>query len=274
MATATMVGTDMEALKQRLRSTWMTGNYEQFARYMETDAEQFFARLGVRQGAKLLDVGCGAGQVALIAARSGVNATGCDIAMNWIEQARARASAQNLRVRFEEGDAEALPYADGEFDVVVSLVGAMFAPRPERVAAEMKRVCRSGGMIAMGNWTPGGFVGQMFKTIAKHIAPPGMPSPTLWGDEATVRERMREGIADLRMERRMYRFIYPFGPAEVVEFFRENYGPMSKAFAALDEQGQAKLRADLVELWSSHNQMCEGRTRVDSEYLEVVAIRA
>lgn len=274
MATATMVGTDMGALKQRLRSTWTTGNYEQFARYMETDAEQFFARLRVPQGAKLLDVGCGAGQVALIAARSGVQVTGCDIAMNWIEQARARASAMNLRARFEEGDAEALPYADGEFEVVVSLFGAMFAPRPEMVASEMKRVCSKGGMIAMGNWTPGGFIGQMFKTIAKHIAPPGMPSPTLWGDETTVRERMSKGVADLQLTRRMYRFVYPFGPAEVVDFYRENYGPMAKAFAALDEAGQAKLRADLVELWSSHNQMCEGRTRVDSEYLEVVGWRS
>src|SRR6185369_13368515 len=121
--------------------------------------------------------------------------TGCDIAVNWIEKARARAAAEGLEVTFEEGDAESLPYADGQFDVVTSLIGAMFAPRPALVAAELTRVVRPGGMIAMANWTPGGFVGQMFKTISKHIAPAGMPAPVLWGDEAIVRERLHEGIA-------------------------------------------------------------------------------
>ena len=134
---------------------------------MEKDAEVFFERLGVKPGSRLLDVGCGAGQLALIAARAGAKVTGCDIAMNWLEKARARAAAEGLDITFEEGDAESLPYADGQFDVVTSLIGAMFAPRPELVAAELNRVCRPGGTIAMANWTPGGFVGQMFKTICK-----------------------------------------------------------------------------------------------------------
>src|SRR4030095_9636427 len=140
------------------------------------------------------------------------------------EKGRARAAAEGLEIMFEEGDAESLPYKDGQFDAVVSLIGAMFAPRPERVAAELTRVCRPGGIIAMANWTPSGFVGQMFKTIARHIAPSGMPSPVLWGDEATVRDRLRVGISDLKLTRRMYHFDYPFRPDAVVDFFRATYG--------------------------------------------------
>src|SRR4051812_10196064 len=171
---------EFDQLKTRLKMTWMTGDYDPFSRFMEKDADQFFRRLGVTPGTRLLDVGCGAGQLALIAARSGAIVTGCDIATNWLEKARGRAKAEGLQITFEEGDAEALPYADGQFDAVVSLIGAMFAPRPALVAAEMTRVCRPGGMIAMASWTPEGFVGQMFKTIARHIAPSGMPAPVLW----------------------------------------------------------------------------------------------
>ena len=150
----------------------------------------------------------------------------------------------------------------------------MFAPRPDLVAAELKRVCRSGGMIAMANWTPAGFVGQMFKAISRHIAPSGMPAPVLWGDEATVRERFREGIVNLTTVPRVYHFDYPFPPNEVVEFFRTNYGPMTRAFVSLDESGQQKLRTDLVTLWSANNEAVDGTTKVDAEYLEVIAIRS
>ena len=186
------LGNELE-LKTRLKATWMTGDYDRFSRYMERGAEQFYQRLGVKAGARLLDVGCGSGQLSLIAARTGAEVTGCDIATNWIEKARSRAAAEGLRVRFEEGDAEALPYGDGQFDVVTSLIGAMFASRPDLVSAELVRVCRPGGVIAMANWTPGGFVGKMFKTISRYIAPSGMPSPLLWGDEASVRERLSAG---------------------------------------------------------------------------------
>ena len=265
---------EFDELKTRLKTTWMTGNYDLFSRFMEKDAEQFFRRLGVKPRTRLLDVGCGAGQLALIAARAGAQVTGCDIATNWVESARARADAMGLDVTFEEGDAEALPYDDGQFDAVVSLVGAMFAPRPELVASELTRVCRPGGLIAMANWTPGGFIGLMFKTIAKHIAPSGMPSPVLWGDEATVRERLRTGIAHLRCERQIYHFEYPFPPDEVVEFFRTNYGPMSRAFASLEMAGQKKLRRELVGLWSEHNRAKGESTKVDAEYLEVIATRS
>jgi ubiquinone/menaquinone biosynthesis C-methylase UbiE len=265
---------DFEQLKARLKATWMTGDYDLFSRFMEKDAEQFFRRLGVAPGTRLLDVGCGAGQLALIAGRAGAQVTGCDIATNWIERARTRAAAEGLEITFEEGDAESLPYEDARFDVVTSLIGAMFAPRPDLVAAELTRVCRPGGMIAMANWTPGGFVGQMFKVISTHVAPAGMPSPVLWGVETTVRERLREGIADLKFARRTYHFDYPFPPGAVVEFFRTNYGPMARAFASLDASGQEKLRSELVRLWFDHNKAVDGTTKVEAEYLEVIATRA
>ena len=271
---ATETTNDFDQLKIRLKATWMTGDYDLFSRYMEKDAKEFFRRLGVAPGTRLLDVGCGAGQLALIAARAGAQVTGCDISTNWIEKARARAAAEGLEVAFEEGDAESLPYADAQFDVVTSLIGAMFAPRPNMVAAELTRVCRPGGVIAMANWTPNGFIGQMFKAISKHIAPSGMPSPVLWGDETTVRERLHEGISDVKFSSRFYRFDYPFPPDAVVEFFRNNYGPMTRAFASLDVRGQENLRSELVSLWSSHNTAAGDTTSVDAEYLEVIATRA
>jgi len=272
-AKQTQTADEFTELKARLKTIWTSGDYDVFSRFMQKDAEQFFSRLGIKPGTRLVDVGCGAGQLALIAARAGAQVTGCDIAPNWIEKARARAAAEGLEIDFMEGDAESLPYPDGEFDVVVSLIAAMFAPRPELVAAELTRVCRPGGMIAMGNWTPSGFIGQMFKTISKHIAPSGMPAPVLWGDETTVRERLSKGISDLKCTQRHYHFDYPFGPEEVVEFYRINYGPMARAFASLDSNAQDQLRSDLVKLWSTHNKAQDGSTKVDAEYLEVIATK-
>ncbi|MBL8229768.1 MAG: class I SAM-dependent methyltransferase [Bryobacterales bacterium] len=264
---------DTADLKRRLRATWMAGDYDRFSRYMESDAEQFFLRLRLQPGIRLLDVACGAGQVALIAARAGLYATGCDIATNWIEKARLRAAAEKLPAIFDEGDAESLPYADASFEAVVSLVGAMFAPRPHLVAGELTRVCTPGGTIAMANWTPDGFIGQMFRAISRYIAPSGAPSPVLWGDEETVRERLKDGIAHLRLTRRMYHFDYPFPPEGVVEFFRGNYGPMCRAFESLDAPAQEELRSELVRLWSQHNYDGASRTQVQAEYLEVIATR-
>jgi SAM-dependent methyltransferase len=271
----TAPATDIDALKTRLKATWMDGNYDYFSRFMESSAVEFLDRLDIAAGASLLDVACGSGQLGLIAGRRGANVTGVDIATNAILAARGRANAEGIDARFDEGDAEALPYPDASFDVVASLYGAMFAPRPERVAAELVRVCRSGGTIAMGNWTKEGFIGTMFKTFARFIAPPGMPAPVLWGDERIVAERFGAGVSHLRLTRVSYRFDYPFAPAGVVEFFRENYGPTTRAFASLGEADQAALRAELVDLWSSHNKATEpNRTMVDSEYLEVIGLRA
>src|SRR5262252_3868711 len=272
--TTTTTALEVDGLKTRLRETWMAGDYDRFSRYMEQGARIFYEHLDIPARCQLLDVACGSGQVALWAARDGVNATGVDIAPNLIQRAQARAKAEGLNARFVEGDAEALPFEDGSYDVVTSLVGAMFAPRPELVARELLRVCSPGGTIAMGNWTPQGFVGQMFKTFAKFIAPSGMPAPVLWGDESVVRERLGPGVSDLKMTRRHYSFTYPFPAAEVVEFFRQYYGPTNRAFASLSGDSANSLRDELDTLWSAHNRGRDELTVVAAEYLEVVAIRA
>jgi SAM-dependent methyltransferase len=265
---------EMEALKARLKATWMSGDYGHFATYLEPGALEFLSRIPIEPGMRILDVACGAGQISIPAARAGAKVTGIDIAPNLIEQARARAQAENLDAHFEEGDAEMLPYPDSSFDLVISLIGAMFAPRPEFVAAELKRVCRPGGKIIMGNWTPTGFVGQMFKAHGKHVPPPAsMPAPVKWGDEETVGERFKDGVSHLKLNRRLYPFRYPFPPAQVVEFFRTYYGPSHKAFAALDPEKQAALRQDLETLWAQHNSATDGTTSLEAEYLEVIAIR-
>jgi SAM-dependent methyltransferase len=265
---------EMEALKSRLKATWMSGDYGHFATYLEAGAMEFLSRIRIEPGARILDVACGAGQTAIPMARAGAKVTGVDIATNLIEQARARVQAENLDARFEEGDAEMLPYPDGSFDIVLSLIGAMFAPRPELVAAELKRVCRPGGRIVMGNWTPTGFVGQMFRIHGKYVPPPTiMPPPVKWGDEEAIQERLEDGTSHLKLSRRMYPFRYPFPPAQVVEFFRTHYGPSYKAFGALDAEKQSALRAELEQLWTEHNTATDGTTSIEAEYLEVVAIR-
>lgn len=265
---------EMEALKSRLKATWMSGDYGHFATYLEAGAMEFLSRIRIEPGARILDVACGAGQTAIPMARAGAKVTGVDIATNLIEQARARVQAENLDARFEEGDAEMLPYPDGSFDIVLSLIGAMFAPRPELVAAEMKRVCRPGGRIIMANWTPTGFVGQMFRIHGKYAPPPTiMPPPVKWGDEEAIRERLEAGTSHLKLSRRMYPFRYPFPPAQVVEFFRTYYGPSYKAFGALDAEKQSALRGELEQLWTEHNTATDGTTSIEAEYLEVVAIR-
>ncbi|HJR76996.1 MAG TPA: class I SAM-dependent methyltransferase [Nitrospiraceae bacterium] len=273
MGTSTL-SPEVENLKTRLKTTWMSGDYDRFSRYLESGAREFYDRLRIAPGSRVLDVGCGSGQLALMAAKDGLEVIGVDIATNSIERARVRAQEEGLRASFKEADAEALPFEDASVDVVVSLIGAMFAPRPNLVAKELLRVCKRGGTIAMANWTPQGFIGQMFKTISKFIAPSGMPSPVLWGDETTVRERLGAGLSDLTLVRRQYTFSYPFPPAEVVEFFRVNYGPTNQAFASLDADGKASLGRELEALWSAHNRAGRDATTVFGEYLEVIGIRA
>jgi SAM-dependent methyltransferase len=268
------IASEMDALKIRLKATWESGDYGHFATYLLPGALEFLDRLPLRPGTKMLDVACGAGQIALPAARAGVRVTGIDLADNLVAQAKERARAEGLAIRFDQGDAESLPYPDASFDLVVSLIGAMFAPQPHRVARELVRVCRPGGRIAMANWTPEGFVGQLFRTIGKHVPPPPiMPSPLKWGDEAVVRERLSEGIAELALNRRMYPFHYPFPPRKVAEFYCEYYGPSNRAYASLDEKRRIALLDDLEALWSAHNMATDGSTRYQGEYLEVLAVR-
>ncbi len=265
---------EMESLKTKLKATWISGDFKKIAESFTDGAAEFVERLNLKPGMRVLDVACGSGNQSIPAARTGAEVTGVDIAPNLIEQAREWAEVEDLKIRFDEGDAENLPYADAEFDVVMTMFGAMFAPRPELVSAELLRVCRPGGVIAMGNWTPGGFVGQMFKTIGSHVKPPeNMPSPLLWGDEMTVLARLNEGISEVEFNPRSISFTFPFGVPETIEFWREFYGPTHKAFAALDANGQAALRNDLEKLWTENNLSANGTTHVISEYLEVKAYR-
>ena len=270
----TTIAPEIDGLKSKLKETWTAGDYDHFSRYMEQGARTFCEQLDIPAGCRMLDVACGSGQLALWAARDGVDVTGVDIAPNLVHRAQLRANAEGLKARFVEGDAEALPFEDASFDVVTSLIGAMFAPRPQLVAHELLRVCSPGGTIAMANWTAEGFVGQMFKTFTKFLAPSGMPAPVMWGNETVVRERLGGGVSDLAMTRRHYSFDYPFSPVEVVELFRQYYGPTNRAFASLDQDAARKLREELETLWSTHNRGGDEITFVDAEYLEVIAVRA
>lgn len=264
-----------DQLKAKMRETWMAGDFGQIARFTARAAAEFVDRLEIRPGMRVLDVACGTGNLAIPAARKGAEVTGIDIAPNLVDQARKRAAAEGLNATFEEGDAEQLPYPDAQFDVVMSMFGAMFAPRPERVALELARVCRTGGRIAMANWTAEGFVGKSFAVSARHVPPPvTLPAPVLWGDETTVRERLGAAAKHIATERRTARFEYPFPPGEVVQFFREYFGPTKTGFARLDEAGQKAHAKALEQLWCEHNEARDGHTLVAAEYLEVIVDRA
>ena len=266
---------DFTQLKANLKSAWMAGDFGQIANYASHGAAEFVEQLGLKPGIRVLDVACGTGNTAIPAARAGAKVTGVDIATNLLDQARMRAAAENLQAEFHEGDAEDLQYKDGEFDAVISMFGAMFAPRPERVAAELVRVCKPGGLIAMANWTPAGFVGQSFRITSQIVPPPpGIPAPVLWGDEETVRQRLSKGISKLILTRRVLPIKYPFAPKEVVAFFRQYFGPTKIAFSRLDAAGQEVLASKLEHHWSEHNQATDGTTMLDAEYLEVKAVRA
>jgi SAM-dependent methyltransferase len=265
---------DIGAIKTKMRQAWMAGDFGVIARYAEAAEQDFVARLNLKPGTRLLDVACGTGNTAIPAAQAGANVTGVDIATNLIAQARERAREAGVSAEFQEGDAEELQFEDASFDVVISMFGAMFAPRPERVAHELLRVCRPGGLIAMGNWTPSGFVGQMFAVNAKHVPPPpGIPAPSLWGDESVVTQRFEKGAQRIRCTRVTCDFQYPFPPAQVVQLFRDYFGPTQVAFSRLDANGQAALAADLERHWTEHNESTNG-TLVRSEYLEVHVVRA
>lgn len=264
---------DLETIKAGSRQTWMDGDYGKIARSIESAAEEFVARRCITPGMRVLDVACGNGNVAIPAARAGAELIGIDIAPNLIEQARQRAQEESLDVMFEVGDVEDLPYRDEEFDLVLTMFGAMFAPRPEKAAAEMLRVCQSGGTLAMANWTPAGFAGQMFRLVGGYVPPPPVPAPTLWGEEQVVRERLQAGTTRIDTWLANAEIHYPFAPQDVVNHFREFFGPVRNAFAALPEKERPSLECELVALWTQHNRATDGTTWVSSEYLEVVAIR-
>ncbi len=266
----------LQKIKDSMRSMWIAGDFGMVAKSTSAAAEEFVARLAVPNGARVLDVACGTGNLAIPLARQGAVVTGVDIAPNLLAQARERAAAENLTATFDEGDAEQLPYADASFDVVVTMFGAMFAPRPQLVASEFARVLKPGGRLAMANWNPAGFTGKMFKVSSRHVPPPpGMVAPVLWGDEATVRERLAQNFANIKTELIPIDFDLPTNPAGAVAFFRKYFGPTQVAFSRLDEAGQAAFAADLESLWATANLAPDAtnHTLIHNEYLQVTATR-
>lgn len=271
--TSLMPAAEGDVLTERVRAVWTDGDFGKIAPSFEHGAAAFVTRMGVTSGDKVLDVACGTGNTALPAARAGANVTAIDIAPNLLEQLSSRATREGLTLDIDEGNCEALPYEDERFDTVITMFGAMFAARPERVATELLRVSRPGGKVVMANWTRSGFIGNMLKvTVAFVPAPADVPSPLLWGDEDIVRERLG-GMASLSFSRRMMQFRFPVPPGEVVSLFRDYYGPTKRAFERLDVDGQQAFHASLTALWSEQNQATDGTTLVESEYLEVRAIK-
>lgn len=265
---------DIEAIKNRMRDTWMAGDFGEIAEFIQSHADDFIARRGITPGTRILDVACGTGNLALPSARAGGVVTGVDIADNLIEQARARADREGLDIDFQVGDAENLAQDDGVFDLVVSMYGAMFTPRPEKAAAELVRVCRPGGTIAMANWIPDSFIGRMFRVVARHAPPPeGVPSPAEWGDASVVRDRFGDRVENLSTKPVTVVFEYPFDVPKVVQFHIDFFGPIERAWNNLTEEGRQALRQDLEAHWGEYNRATDGTTRVEAQYLEVVATR-
>jgi SAM-dependent methyltransferase len=273
-ASVTVQQIDMAAIKQQMRSAWMAGDFGVVAKSMAGPAEAFVKRLGIEPGMRVLDVACGTGNTAIPEAKLGAEVVGVDIATNLLEQARERAAAEGLAISFEVGDAEGLPYKAESFDVVVTMFGAMFAPRYRLVASEMARVLKPGGLLAMANWNPASFTGQMFKVTSRFVPPAaGLAPPVLWGDEATVAERLEPHFEQIQMELTPVDFDLPMPPAGAVAFFRKYFGPTQMAFNRLDEAGQAEMQKALEELWAGANvsETPETQTLIRNEYLTVTA---
>ena len=261
---------DLSAVKQRQQGAWSSGDYAVVGTTLQIVGEQLCEALDLRAGSKVLDVAAGNGNATLAAARRWCDVTSTDYVPALLKRGRERAAADHLMVEFREADAEALPFADGSYDVVVSTFGVMFTPDQDKAAAELARVCKSGGKIGLANWTPQGFIGQLFKTIGGHVAPPaGVKSPALWGTPARLKEMFGDQASEITAEPRMFVFRYR-SPEHCLEIFKSYYGPMLKAFAVLDESGQAALRRDLITLLGEFNRADDGTVVVHSEYLEAV----
>jgi ubiquinone/menaquinone biosynthesis C-methylase UbiE len=263
----------LSSIKDRQQKTWTSGNYARIGNTLVIMGELLCEAVNLRAGDKVLDVATGSGNTAISAARRFCAVTGIDYVPELVEQARKRAEVEGLEVTFDVGDAEDLPYPDASFDVVLSTLGVMFAPDQEKAAGELLRVCRPGGRIGLANWTPEGFIGNMFRTMGKHVPPPpGIKPPPLWGTEERLRELLGEGVASLEMRKRSYTWRYP-SAGHFVEYFRSYYGPTLKAFDSLGKDGQEALAEDLEELLEQWNTSGDATIIVPSDYLEVVAVR-
>jgi ubiquinone/menaquinone biosynthesis C-methylase UbiE len=264
---------DLRALKTRQHGAWSSGDYAVVGTTLQIVGEELCEALDLRPGEKVLDVAAGNGNVTLAAARRWCDVVSTDYVPSLLEAGRARAAAEGLSVAFEEADAEALPYADGTFEVVLSTFGVMFAPDQDKAATELIRVCKGGGKIGLANWTPDGFIGQLFKTLGKYLPPPaGAKSPALWGTRTRLAEMFETAAASIAVEQRIFNFRYR-SPEHFLEVFKTYYGPMLKAFAALDETNQGNLRDDILALIGRLNRAQDGTMVVPSDYLEVVIIK-
>jgi ubiquinone/menaquinone biosynthesis C-methylase UbiE len=264
---------DMATIKQRQQATWASGDFAVVGTTLQIVGEELAESADIRANERVIDIAAGNGNATLAAARRFAQVTSTDYVPALLEKGRARAVAEGLQVTFQEADAENLPFADASFDVALSTFGAMFTPDHARCANEMLRVVRAGGRIGMANWTPEGFIGQLFKTIGAHVAPPpGLQSPALWGTEAHLRELFGDKVARIDATRKMFNFRYA-SAAHFVQVFRDFYGPTHKAFAALEPDKQVALEQDFLALLERFNRAGNASLVVPAEYLEVVIIK-
>jgi ubiquinone/menaquinone biosynthesis C-methylase UbiE len=259
---------DYTAIKQRQQATWASGNYAIVGTTLQIVGERLCDAIDIRAGERVLDVAAGNGNATLAAARHFADVTSTDYVEALLNRGKERAAAEGLPVSFQQADAEALPFPDRSFDVVLSTFGVMFTPDQEKAASEMSRVIRKGGRIGLASWTPEGFIGQLFKIIGKHVTPPaGVKSPALWGTEARLTELFPKH--DVSATKRLFNFRYK-SAEHWLEIFRNYYGPTHKAFAALDTAGQAALQADILDLLARLNRGGKDSLIVPSEYLEAI----
>lgn len=264
---------DLAALKTRQQGTWASGDYAVVGTTLQIVGEQLCESLDIRAGQKVLDVAAGNGNVSLAAARRCCDVVATDYVPALLGRARERAAAERLTIEFQEADAEALPFKDASFDAVVSTFGVMFTPDQDKAAAELIRVCRPGGKIGLANWTPDGFIGHIFKTIGKHLPPPaGVKSPALWGTPARIEEMFGPHASSIKTEIRHFVFRYR-SPEHWLQVFKTYYGPLLKAFGALDPAAQAVLTSDIVAQIDRFNRSGDGGVVVPSEYLEIIVTR-
>ena len=264
---------DLTAVKTRQQAAWSTGNYAVVGTTLQIVGENLCEALDLRSGARVLDVAAGNGNATLAAARRWCDVTSTDYVSSLLDSGRARALAEGHNIHFQEADAENLPFANASFDVVMSTFGVMFTPNQDKAAGELARVCRPGGRIALANWTPESFIGQLFKTIGKYLPPaPGVKSPALWGTQARLEELFGRTAQEIRTTSREFVFRYR-SAAHWVEVFRTYYGPMNKTFAALDVETQTAFTEDLLALMLTRNRSGDRTLVLPSEYLEVVIER-
>lgn len=266
---------ELQAVKNRIKSVWSNGDFGILAKVLEPEEKKLFRRLSIPKGASLLDVACGSGTIALEAARNGIKAKGLDIVEDLIRQAQESSRAENLEIDFIVGDAEDMPYADSQFDFVITVFGAMFCPRPLVAAGELFRVCRPGGNVVMGNWTTEGEINDFFDVVSKYSQPqpPGVPSPMEWGTRKLVEERIGSKCSNLEMEIRKLIMDFPMAPPEVSSHYIKYFGPTKTVYDMLEDKSKAEFERDLTEVWVKNNKGTPDNTIIEADYLQVVATK-